>query len=447
MKILYLDCGMGAAGDMLSAALLELSPDPDAIVNELNAIGIPGVKYIREKSVKHGVTGTRMKVLVNGVEEGEIFYHHEHEHGEHAHEHDAHDARHHEHGEHHHSGMNDIERIVSDLNTPEEIKSDILAVYHLIADAESAVHGESVKDIHFHEVGTMDAIADVAAVCFLTRRLAPDKIISSPVHVGSGHVHCAHGILPVPAPATALILRDIPIYSDSHIQGELCTPTGAALLKYFAAEFGEMPVMKVNAIGYGMGKKDFPRANCLRAMLGDTPESGARDTDDHANRADDINNNNILELSCNLDDMTAEAVGFAMEKLYQSGAKEVYTIPVGMKKNRPGVLLCVLCDIKRRENMIEILFRHTTTIGIRETIARRYTLNREEKIFRTPYGEARRKYASGYGVTRMKWEYDDLARIAREQDMSLKEVRHMLREYTRDTKNAENTGNGKENES
>lgn len=266
MKTLYLDCGMGAAGDMLTAALIELLPEPDAFVSELNGLGIPGVEFVRESSVKCGITGTHMSVKVNGEEEME---HHEHHHGhDHEHEH-GHEHHHdHEHHHHHHSGMADIEGIISGLDLPDSVREDVLAVYGLIAGAEIRAHGVPVTEIHFHEVGAMDAVADVTAVCLLMDRLAPEQVIASPVHVGAGHVHCAHGILPVPAPATADILRDVPIYGGG-IKGELCTPTGAALLKHFATRFGDMPVMRVEKIGYGMGKKDFEAANCLRAMLGE----------------------------------------------------------------------------------------------------------------------------------------------------------------------------------
>ena len=253
MRILYLDCGMGAAGDMLSAALLELLPDPDAFVDKLNHIGVPQVEYLPGKAEKCGIVGTHMTVLVNGGEEDVHMHDHPHEH----HHHD-----------HPHSSMERIEHLVRDhLQISDDVKEDILGVYRLIAQAESHVHGVPVTDIHFHEVGTMDALADIAAVCLLMRELAPDQVVVSPVHVGSGTVKCAHGILPVPAPATALILQGVPTYGG-RIDGELCTPTGAALLKHFATRFGDMPVMRTSAIGYGMGKKDFPVANCLRAMLG-----------------------------------------------------------------------------------------------------------------------------------------------------------------------------------
>lgn len=410
MKTLYLDCGMGAAGDMLAAALIELLPEPETAVAELNALGIPGIRYIKEISAKCGITGTHLSVQVNGMEETEKL--HDHHHG-----HDHGDGKHHGHGHehdeegHHHTGVHRIEHIVTRLRLPQRVEESVLAVYGLIAEAESHVHGVPVPEIHFHEVGTMDAVADITAVCMLMDKISPDEVIASPVHAGSGHVKCAHGILPVPAPATAYILRDIPIYGGS-ISGELCTPTGAALLKYFVTRFEDMPVMEVNSIGYGMGRKDFETANCVRAMLGETAEK----------------NSSIVELSCNVDDMTAEAVGFAMECLFESGALEVYTVPIGMKKSRPGILLRVLCNAQEKEKMISLIFRHTTTLGIRETVSNRYVLDRKIKTIDTPYGTVREKTASGYGVTRSKFEYDDLTRIAREKDLGIEDVRKLIKE-------------------
>ena len=379
MRTLYLDCGMGAAGDMLTAALLELLPDRDAFVEELNALGIPGVGFSAEKCEKCGILGTHMAVTVYGEEESDH--------------------------PHHHGHLGDIRGIVSSLPSPTMVKLDILSVYEEIAQAESHVHGVPVEQIHFHEVGTMDAIADVTAVCLLLHRLAPDKIIVSPVHVGSGQVRCAHGILPVPAPATAYLLRGIPIYGGS-IAGELCTPTGAALIKHFATEFGEMPVMTVSAIGYGMGKKEFPRANCVRALLGESEDP-----------ADEI-----VELRCDVDDMTGETMGFALEQLLGSGALDAFTVPIGMKKSRPGVLITVLCREEQKEAMAGLLLKHTTTLGVREFPCQRYTLNRTVETVDTPYGPIRKKVSSGYGVRREKYEYDDLAKIAKAQGLSLAEL-------------------------
>ena len=370
MRTLYFDCSMGAAGDMLTAALLELIPDRAAFVARLNALGIPGVEYRAEPSVKCGISGTHVRVRVDGAEE------HEQEH--------RHDdtpphpsasptpspqgegfaGEHH----HHHTGMHGIAHLVQDhLALPEAVKKDVLAVYGLIAEAESKVHGVPVEEIHFHEVGSLDAVADVAAVCLLIHELKPAQILCSPVHVGCGQVRCAHGIMPVPAPATAELLRDVPIYGGE-IQGELCTPTGAALLRYYVNKFGAMPVMRTQAVGYGMGTKDFPAANCVRALLGETAE---QKTDE------------VLELRCNLDDMTGEAVGFAAERLLEAGALDVWTEAIGMKKGRPGTTLCVLCKHADRDSMISLLFRHTTTLGVREAVLRRSVLTRRTETVET----------------------------------------------------------------
>lgn len=384
MRTLYLDCGMGAAGDMLTAALLELLPDRDAFVEELNALGIPGIRFSAENSEKCGILGTHMQVTIHGEEESDHL--------------------------HSHNRMTDIRPIVGGLPIPTMVKLDILSVYEEIAQAESHVHGVPAAQIHFHEVGALDAVSDITAVCLLLYRLNPERIVVSPIHVGSGQVRCAHGILPVPAPATAYLLRDIPIYGGS-VEGELCTPTGAALLKHFATEFGEMPVMKVSAIGYGMGKKDFPRANCVRAMLGET----------------DNPNEQIVELRCNVDDMTGEAMGFAMETLLNAGALDAFMTPIGMKKSRPGTLITVLCREDRKEAMVRLLLKHTTTLGVREFPCRRYTLSRTMETVDTPFGPVRKKVSTGYGIRKEKLEYQDLARIAKENHLSLSELLNKIR--------------------
>ncbi len=446
---------------MLTAALLEIVPDKDKCVRELNAIGIPGVRFETAPSVKCGITGTHVSVKIDGVEEADLLsdaednnehghehnhhhdhehehghghYHgydhdhdHEHEHGHHhGHDHDhdhGHDHDHdHEHGHHHdhdhhhghthhHASMADIEAIVNGLNIETTVKDDVLAVYRLIAEAESHAHGMPVTEIHFHEVGSMDAIADITAVCCLVRAIAPDRIVVSPIHVGSGHVHCAHGILPVPAPATAYILRDVPIYGG-RVRGELCTPTGAALLRHFANEFGDMPVMTVKAIGYGMGNKDFEEANCVRVMLGET----GRRTDE------------IVELDCNIDDMTGEELGYAFEKLFAAGARDVFSTPITMKKNRPGILLSVLCSPSEKDSLIRAIFKYTTTIGIREKPLRRYVLDRSEDIVLAEGVYVRRKEVSGYGVARSKYEFDDLRKIADAKGISLREAAALVEE-------------------
>ena len=386
MRTLYIDCGMGAAGDMLTAALLELLPNKDAFLHRMNHLGIPGVVVSAEKSVKCGITGTHFSVKVHDVEEDDHLYDHHHHH-------------------HHHGSMDQIRSIVNGMSIPTMVKLDIMAVYSEIAEAESHAHGVPVDQIHFHEVGSMDAVADITAVCLLMHELDVDRVIASAVHVGSGTVCCAHGVLPVPAPATAYILKNVPVYGGK-IQSELCTPTGAALLKHFVEDYGDMPTMKISKIGYGMGKKDFERANCVRVMLGESTDP--KDA--------------ILELNCNIDDMTGEEMGFALERLMEHGALDAFTVPVGMKKSRPGVMLTVLCKEVNKEELVHLIFRHTTTLGIREKRCERYVLERSIDTVDTPYGKIRRKVSSGYGVQRVKLEHDDLSRIAKEQNLSLSEV-------------------------
>lgn len=420
MKTLYLECNMGAAGDMLTAALLELHPDPQGFVERMNRLGLPGVVFAAQPAVKCGITGTQVSVTVGGEEEEshDVPLHtHVHEtaqdeaHPGHAHDHEHEHTHGHEHGHghHHHAGMGDIRHILSHLDIPQPVRQDAEAVYQLIAQAESHAHGRPVEEIHFHEVGTLDAVTDVVAVCWLLHDLSPEQIVASPVHVGCGQVRCAHGILPVPAPATAYILQGVPTYGGS-VQGELCTPTGAALLKHFVQRFGPSPVMRVEKTGYGMGKKDFEAANCVRAMLGQTQEESTT----------------IAQLACNLDDMTPEALGFAQERLWEAGALDVTTAPIGMKKNRPGVQLTCLCRLEDREKLVSVLFAHTTTLGVRESLCTRYTLARSQRTVETEHGPVRVKEARGWGVTREKPEYEDVANIAREQGLTLDQVKELL---------------------
>lgn len=533
MKALYLECNMGAAGDMLMSALSELIPDKEDFVRRLNALNIPKVTVSAETAQRCGINGTHLSVKVDGMEEiSEDVHSHVHlsvdetlnvdnrtrehlsvDNGKHRqegsdkahlsvegaprkqsrgdesragfsrtnsqksvalrgthkpehprgrnipskkrgiyglfaydstpskrsapekltnhgalpqkphklpveephspeptaeHSHEAAHTHEHSHG-HFHSSLHDIEGIITKLDISEKVKSDALAVYRLIAEAESHAHGKPVEEIHFHEVGTMDAVADIVGVCMLMEEIRPDKVICSPVHVGCGQVRCAHGILPVPAPATAHILQGVPIYGG-RIQGELCTPTGAALLKHFVSEFGEMPVMSVSKLGIGMGTKEFPQANCIRAMLGEI--EGERE--------------DVCEICCNLDDMTPEALAFAEERLLEGGALDVYTVPVGMKKSRSAVMLVCLCAPEKREDIIRLIFRHTSTIGIRERSCRRVTLKRTIQTVNTKFGVVRVKVSEGFGVKREKPEYDDLAQIAREHSLTLEDAQKLI---------------------
>ena len=391
MKTLYIECNMGAAGDMLLASLSELTGDVKACEERLNSLGIPDVTYEFEKSVKCGIEGTHAHVAVNGVEEDEHMHeHHHHDHDDHEHTHE-HSHEHH----HHHTHMSDIENIIGGLNVSDKVKADALAVYGLIAEAESKAHGKPITDIHFHEVGTMDAVADIVGVCVLMEQLGADRIVVSPLATGFGQVRCAHGILPVPAPATASIIEGIPTYSGS-VEGELLTPTGAALLKHFADGFGSRPVMAISKTGYGMGKKDFEKANMLRTFIGE-----------EQNEDDD----KVIEMSCNVDDMTGEEIGYATGILMNNGALDVFTTPVYMKKNRPGILITCIVKPEDKEKFAKLIFEHTTTIGIRYTAMDRFRLARREEKVMTKFGEVSVKVSEGFGVTRVKPEYDDVAGI------------------------------------
>ena len=444
MKVLYFDLGMGAAGDMLAASLYELLDDNEkkSFIEKMKAVfSEKKVELAAEESVKCGITGTHFRVTVDGVEEHshdhhehdhhhhddnhehdhhhddnhehDHYYHHDDDHGHH-HDDDDHDHGHHHHDDehghhHHHTSMQDIRDLVGEFEIPQNVKEKILAVYNLIAEAESTVHGKTVEEIHFHEVGTMDAVADITAVCMLMDMIKPDRVVATAVHVGSGKVHCMHGVLPVPAPATAHILKGIPVYGG-RIEGELCTPTGAALIKTFADEFGNMPVMTVDKIGYGMGSKDFKAANCVRAMLGEM--AGSTDT--------------VCTLECNIDDMTGEELGFAKEELMKQGARDVFSASVDMKKGRPGILLSVICSMDDKEQMVREIFRLTSTIGIRQKICERFVLDRTTLKKNTPYGEVSVKKVSGYGVERSKIEYEDARKIAEAEGISIAEARKAI---------------------
>ena len=300
MRTLYIECNMGAAGDMLMAAMYELLDEEQKqeFLDHMNGSGLPGVRITPRKSSTCGICGTHMEVTVYGEEEREPEEVHTGHHG-HAHE-ELHDGHH----GHHHADPLHITELIRGLDLPGEVKDNAIETYNAIADAEAKAHGCPVEQVHFHEVGALDAVADVAGVCYAVYLLRPERIVVSPVHVGSGTVRCAHGIMPVPAPATANLLADVPIYGGA-IRGELCTPTGAALLVHFAGHFGNMPMMVKTKVGIGIGTKEFEQANCVRAFLGETQEQEMK------------SNGRIAELVCNIDDMTPEALAFAAARHLQ----------------------------------------------------------------------------------------------------------------------------------
>ena len=409
---------MGAAGDMLAGALVSLlsKEEQESFIKMINNIGVDGVKVSLSDDAKCGIVGKHFKVEIDGVEE---YSHDVHEH-EHHHEHEQEHGHHHEHGDghndndnhgHHHHGTGpfpkELEAVAEKLDCP----NDIQKVYELLAEAEAKVHGKDVSEIHFHEVGMKDALIDIASVVYLMNKLKVDKVVVSPVNVGFGKVKCAHGILPVPAPATAELVKGIPTYAG-RFEGELLTPTGAALLKYYADEFSYQPLMNVIKCGYGTGNKNFESANVVKAVLGEV--------------TDELISENIIELNCNVDDMSAEDMAYATKALIENGAKDAFVTPVIMKKGRSGMLLTVLCTAIDKEKFVSLIFKHTSTIGIRVKETERIILNRHEETVHTKLGDVRVKYSEGYGVKREKPEFEDLRKLAEENNISIAEVRKIF---------------------
>lgn len=375
---------MGAAGDMLASALVSLFENKDEIISELNSLGLPHTVIEYTTAEQCGITGSKLKIVISGEEEKPEEEHHHHHHGR---------------------TLAETEEIIKALNISDKVKTDVINIYGIIAEAEGKAHGKPVGEIHFHELGMLDAIADITLTAYLLNRLNAEKIYASPINVGNGTVKCAHGVLPVPAPATANILTGVPYYK-SEIQTELCTPTGAAVLKYFTDEFTEKPEMKnVLKIGIGCGTKQLERANILRVFSFEGSET-------------------VSELSCNIDDITGEEAAFAMERMLDEGALDCFISPIIMKKGRPAYLFTVLCKKSEEEKFASLIFKHTTTIGIRKYTPSRYTLSRELK----EESGVTIKRSDGYGTHREKTEFEDLKRLALENDISLFEAREMLKQ-------------------
>ncbi|MCF0140877.1 MAG: nickel pincer cofactor biosynthesis protein LarC [Mogibacterium sp.] len=453
MKTIYLDCSRGAAGDMLTAALFGLLPDEEkrAALDEMNAFGIPNTVYRPRKHNKMGIKTIQMTVLIDGEEESEMIYTQKHA------------AKH----SRDYRTLRDVANIIAKLNASETARINAFKVYALLASAESKAHGVPVGEVHFHEVGSLDAIADIMGFCYLVEKLEAKKIVVSPIGVGCGTVECAHGVLSVPTPATAALLKGVPICNTNR-KGEMCTPTGAAIIRFFANEYGKAPAMEVKSIAYSSGKRDYDWPNIVRALIGETedpvveeepvaveepvaeepaPEAVAAvaavetpeaenpeveaETEEPEETAPETETaeeapagiiENIFEYSCNLDDMTAEAIGFAIERLFDAGALDVYTTPIGMKKSRLGIMVSALCREEEREAIRDTFFRHTTTLGLREQEIKRYALERRIEYRSTPFGDVRLKKAEGFGVSKEKFEYEDIAAIAKKTGLGLDEV-------------------------
>ncbi|MDR3306693.1 MAG: nickel pincer cofactor biosynthesis protein LarC [Endomicrobium sp.] len=397
MKILYLECSTGAAGDMLTAALYELGGDSDRkdFLKQINSLGLDSVSVTEQPIEKNLIKGTKIHVKIHG--------HEEHEKHSHNHSHKR-----------NHTNLKTIETIISKLKVSKKVKDNAVSIYNTIAQAEAKAHGKPVAQIHFHEVGEIDAIVDIVGACLLIDKLSPKEIVSSPINIGKGYARCAHGVFSVPVPATAHILRDIPIYTNE-CEGELCTPTGAAIIKHFANSFGQMPAMRIKKIGYGMGTREIETPNCVRAFLGESDKDA------------DAANNAVAQLQCNLDDMTGESLSFASNLLLEKGALDVFYTSIQMKKNRPGVLLTCVCDVEKVDFFAKLILKYTSAFGVRKTICKRYILNRKTSVQKTPYGTIRIKTGEGFGIKKSKPEFEDIAKKARLKNTTFEEVKNNIK--------------------
>ncbi len=380
MKTLYFDCFCGAAGDMIVGALLDAGADFDQLRDALDTLGVDGYTVRAEKVNKHGTMATKFDVDIDA-----------------------------EHG-HPHRHLRHIVEIIEKGDLPAEVKEASLKTFRNIAEAEAEVHGTTPEKIHFHEVGAVDSIVDIVATHLALHQLKPERILSSSLHVGSGTVKCAHGIMPVPAPATALLLRGVPSYGGD-VKGELVTPTGAALIAQLAESFGPMPEMITEAVGSGSGTKDLPdRPNVIRVMLGETAEVlGGTET--------------IVVVEANIDDMNPELFPPLISDLIEGGARDAFLTPILGKKGRPAHLVTILVDEMELNDVIGVLFRGSTTLGLRMRREQRICLEREWKTAETPWGDVRIKIGRFEGgTTSTSPEYEDCVRVAFEGGVSTKEV-------------------------
>ena len=398
MRTIYLDCSAGASGDMMLGALCGLLDDPYELERTIKDAGIPHVDVRVEKASASSVSGYRVHVLVHGEEE------HQND-GDH----------------HHHSTQGSIKGIISSLNVSESVKRHALEIYGAIASAEAEVHGRPVDEVHFHEVGALDAVADVVGTCMLMEMLGAERIAASPLRTGYGQVRCAHGILPVPAPATALLLRGVPVYAGD-AEGEFTTPTGAALVSHFAQEYGRMPLMTYERVGTGFGSMMKEGvADMLRAFLGDS----------------DPGMPTMTQIECNLDDMTPEDIGEAIAAIMDEGALDVSVLPATMKKGRPGHMMVVLCRDADRDRMAMSVIRNTSTIGVRMHRCERVELASRFETVSTRFGDVRVKISEGRGISKWKPVHDDIAEASDLAGVSQEEVR---REVIRSKKRSQERG-------
>lgn len=389
MKTLYFDCFAGASGDMILGAMVAAGVDPNALREQLLRLNVDGFNINFETVDRSGLSATYARV--------ETAHEHKHRH------------------------LSDIKKIIEGSGVSDTTKKLAIRIFTRLAEAEARVHNEPVDHVHFHEVGALDAIVDIvgAAICFDLLKI--DRFVCSPLHVGSGTIQMAHGRFPVPPPAVVELLKGVPFYS-TEIQGELLTPTGAAIITTVCHEFGPIPQMKTDVTGYGAGTrqyKDFP--NVLRVMLGETEVNGTTDE-------------RLWMIETNIDDMSPQLLGHVMDRAFEHGALDCYFTPVQMKKNRPGVLLSVLCETDKKESLLNLLFTETTTLGVRSYDVTRRALRRSMTRVETQYGPIDVKVAhlNGRIVNEMP-EFEQVRTAATKAGVPLKVVEDAVRAAKRAT--------------
>jgi pyridinium-3,5-bisthiocarboxylic acid mononucleotide nickel chelatase len=421
MKIAYLECFSGISGDMFLGALVDAGVPPELFIRTVKALGVDAQLEISRVN-RSGISATKLDVIAAGEKElpREEFWEsqkghsqeHSHAHGhEHGHSHSDGATHTHKH-QHPHRGLKEIRQIIGRADIPDPVKTQAIRTFEALGAAEAKVHNSSIEDIHFHEVGAIDAIVDIVCAAAGAQELGANEWICSPLNVGGGTVNCAHGIFPVPAPATLDLLKNAPVYSGE-IQKELVTPTGAAIVSTLATRFGSFPAMKIEKSGYGAGTRDFHGVpNVLRLTI------GKAEAEISLAPVEEIN---ILE--ANLDDMNPQVFGYVMDRALELGALDVFGTAVQMKKNRPGMLLTVLCRPEGSHLLTRMLFAETTTLGVRMRRESRSTLARRHVSVSTRWGEIRMKLANLNGtISNYAPEYEDCRRIAEHERVPLKTV-------------------------
>lgn len=392
MRALYLDCFSGISGDMTVAALLDLGVDELMFRNEIEKLGLSGYSIRISKKSKSGILGTDFDVILE-----------EHSHEPHSHG----DGHHHHH--HHERNLYDITKIIDESALHPGVKEMSKKIFNEIALAEAKVHGKSLEEVHFHEVGALDSIIDIVGASICIHLLGVDAVYASALHDGQGFITCAHGDMPVPVPAVMEMLRNssIPLIIEN-VNTELITPTGMGIVKTVAKAYGQMPVMDIEGVGYGMGKRETGKFNALRAVIGTISNKLTMDR--------------ITILETNIDNMSPEIMGYTVDKLFEEGALDVYQIPIYMKKNRLGTMLGVICGEENESALAEVILRETSSIGVRKNTSPRYILDRKQLVVDTDIGQARVKI-SGKGPTKkVAPEYEDCKKIAMDQKIPLREV-------------------------